>query len=198
MGKFTDRFLGMLRLNDEYDDYEDYDDYDDYEDDYEEEIVEKPRRSSREPEEKETLKSERVRTSKRSTVNDSFDDDYDEEAPAVAPKKVQRRTSNNKVVPIRNARNNNMEVCVLKPSKFDDAREISDTLLTGRAVVLNVEGIHVDVAQRIIDFTAGACCAIHGNLQKISNYIFIVTPPSVDISGDFQDIIGDNFDISSL
>jgi cell division inhibitor SepF len=91
-----------------------------------------------------------------------------------------------------------MEVCVLKPSKFEDAREISDTLLSGRAIVLNVEGIHVDVAQRIIDFTAGACCAIQGNLQKISNYIFVVTPASVDISGDYQEILGDGFDISTL
>jgi GTP:adenosylcobinamide-phosphate guanylyltransferase len=41
-----------------------------------------------------------------------------------------------------------------------------------------------------IDFTSGSCFAISGNLQKISHYIFIITPASVDISGDFQDIFG--------
>ena len=51
-----------------------------------------------------------------------------------------------------------------------------------------------DVAQRIIDFTSGSCFAISGNLQKISNYIFIITPSSVDISGDFQDILNGNFE----
>ena len=62
------------------------------------------------------------------------------------------------------------------------------------AVVLNLEGIDVDVAQRIIDFASGSCYAISGNLQKISHYIFIITPSSVDVSGDFQDIFGGAFD----
>ena len=39
------------------------------------------------------------------------------------------------------------------------------------------------IAQRIIDFTSGATFAMHGNLQKISNYIFLATPNGVDISG---------------
>lgn len=82
-----------------------------------------------------------------------------------------------------------MEVCVIKPTSVEEAREITETLLANRTVVLNLEGIDVDVAQRIIDFTSGSCYAISGNLQKISRYIFIVTPKSVDISGDFQEMI---------
>ena len=48
----------------------------------------------------------------------------------------------------------------------------------------------VEIAQRIIDFTSGSTFAISGNLQKISNYIFIITPQSVEISGDFPDVFG--------
>lgn len=91
----------------------------------------------------------------------------------------------------------NMEVCVIRPTSIDDGREITDTLLDGRTVVLNVEGLPVDVAQRIIDFTSGSCYAISGNLQKISNYIFIITPANVDISGDFQNYM-DAFDVNSF
>jgi len=91
-----------------------------------------------------------------------------------------------------------MEVCVIKPSTVEDSREVTDTLLSGRAVVLNLEGIHVDVAQRIIDFTSGSCYAINGNLQKISNYIFIITPESVEISGDFQDLLSGGFDVATF
>ena len=53
----------------------------------------------------------------------------------------------------------------------------------------NLEGLDLEVAQRIIDFTSGATFAINGNLQKISNYIFIITPASVDISGDFLSLV---------
>ena len=91
----------------------------------------------------------------------------------------------------------NMEVCVIRPTSIDDGREITDTLLDGRTVVLNVEGLPVDVAQRIIDFASGSCYAISGNLQKISNYIFIITPANVDISGDFQNYM-DAFDVNSF
>lgn len=138
------------------------------------------------------------------------DDDYlDEEdtkedkvlpmKPEVAeePKKPASR-----IVPVRqqprklNA--SGMEVCVIKPTSVEDAREITETLLANRTVVLNLEGIDVDVAQRIIDFTSGSCYAISGNLQKISHYIFIITPSSVDISGDFQEILSGSFDVPSI
>lgn len=50
-----------------------------------------------------------------------------------------------------------MEVCVIKPTSVEDAREITETLLANRTVVLNLEGLDVDIAQRIIDFTSGSC-----------------------------------------
>lgn len=103
-----------------------------------------------------------------------------------------------KVTPLRQVKRvpgTGMEVCVIKPESFDEAREITETLLANRTVVLNLEGLDVDIAQRIIDFISGSCFAISGNLQKISHYIFIVTPQSVDISGDFQDILSGTFDV---
>ena len=53
-----------------------------------------------------------------------------------------------------------MEVCVIKPTSVEDAREITETLLNNRTVVLNVEGLDVEIAQRIIDFTSGSCFAM--------------------------------------
>lgn len=91
-----------------------------------------------------------------------------------------------------------MEVCVFKPTQFDESREITDTLLSNCTVVLNFEGLDVEVAQRIIDFTSGSCYAIGGNLRKVSNYIFIVTPRNVDLAGDFQEIVAGAFDVPSI
>ena len=91
-----------------------------------------------------------------------------------------------------------MNVCVIKPTTFEDAREITETLLANRTVVLNLEGLDMDIAQRIIDFTSGSCFAINGNLQKISHYIFIITPESVDISGDIQEIFGGSMHVNGV
>lgn len=145
---------------------------------------------------------------------DEFDeDDYEEAQPNRRPfsKDMSVKESTNskirpakstlsKVTPMRTVkgRGSNMEVCVIKPTTIEDSREITETLLSGRSVILNLEGLDVDIAQRIIDFTSGSCFAITGNLQKVSNYIFIITPPNVDISGDFQDLLTGAFDISPL
>ena len=103
--------------------------------------------------------------------------------------------SSSKVVPMKR----NMEVSMIKPTSIEDSREICDYLLAGKAVVLNMEGIHTEVAQRIIDFTSGATYSMNGNLQKISSYIFIATPDSVELSGDFQELLGSGaLDVSGL
>ena len=128
------------------------------------------------------------------------DEEYDEYDYYDEPIEKPRRQSQ-KVTPIRAVKKspgNGMEVCVIKPASVEDAREITETLLANRTVVLNLEGLDVEIAQRIIDFSSGSTYAINGNLQKISNYIFIITPACVDISGDFQEIFSGTFDVPPI
>lgn len=164
-----DKFINTMKLNDdEYDEYED-----DYEDDDEVEENTKRKAAAAEEDAYEEAPKAKMTASK------------------VLPMKQQPRRSSSTNM-------NGMEVCVIKPTTVEDAREITETLLCNRTVVLNLEGLDVDIAQRIIDFTSGSCFAIGGNLQKISNYIFIITPKSVDISGDFQEVLSGAFDVPAF
>ena len=164
-----DKFLDIMKLSDD-DDYED--DFFGEEDDFED-----------------TPKKSFFKKNKKSEYEDDEDDFFDD-----------RKTSGSKITPMRQPvrRAATMEVCVIKPSTVDEAREITETLLSGRTVILNLEGLDLEVAQRIIDFTSGATFAISGNLQKISNFIFLVTPTNVDISGDLQDLLNTSFDVPSI
>lgn len=135
---------------------------------------------------------------------DEYLDEPDEEVNVgKAPKAAdpEEEVSRKSVIPkANNARKqkvsgNGMEVCVIKPTSMEDTREITDTLRSNRTVVLNMEGVDVSLAQRIIDYASGTCYAISGNLQKISNYIFIITPPSVEISGDFPELLSGAIDV---
>lgn len=157
---------------------------DDYEDDFDfdEELDDEPVKP---------VKPAKAVKKVKEPVADTFDD-MPEEKP-VSP--LRKRSQPSNVVPMRQSRS--MEVCMFRPKSVDEGREICDTLLAGRAVVINLEGINMDIAQRIIDFTSGACYSINGNLQKISNYIFIVTPQSVELSGDFQELLGGSLDSMS-
>ncbi|HAJ73437.1 MAG TPA: cell division protein SepF [Lachnospiraceae bacterium] len=182
---FLDRFLNAVRLNDDYDDDDAfYDDDDDFEDDEEFEEEEPPKQKNR------FFKK----------MKKDEDTDYEEEdIPVRSTKKTTRTTSpartsqRSKVTPMRRTASsrtaNDMEVSVIKPVTMENTREIADTLLADSTVVLNLEGVDVELAQRIIDFACGTCYAIDGSLQKISNYIFILTPSSVEISGDITDVL---------
>ena len=105
-------------------------------------------------------------------------------APAKQPAEKQRPVASSKITPMRSSRRAN------QASSMEDTREIADTLLDNATVILNLEGIDVELAQRIIDFASGACYSLNGSLQKISSYIFVLGPSSVDITGDLQNILG--------
>jgi cell division inhibitor SepF len=79
-----------------------------------------------------------------------------------------------------------MQVRIIRPSSFDQAKQITDTLLSHRTVLLNLEGLDVNTAQRIVDFASGSCYALHGNFMKISHFIIVITPEDVSISGDIS------------
>lgn len=179
MGIF-DKFLDIMKLNDD-DDYDDdgfYDDDEFYEEDYED----TPRRSF---------------FNKKSNNKDSYNDFDMQQENSRAPAPSSKVTPMRQPVQRRNP-SAGMEVCVVKPITVDDSRQITETLLSGRTVILNLEGMDLEIAQRIIDFISGATFAIDGNLQKISNYIFLVTPTNVDISGDLQDLLSGSMEQPSL
>ncbi|HJB29591.1 MAG TPA: cell division protein SepF [Candidatus Blautia faecavium] len=200
-----DKFLDAIKLNDDYDDdFLDENLLDEEDDDFlddEDDLDEKPKKRFFD------------RFGKKKSADDDLDDyDLDDEperepvqtrsssvrtaakAPARQQEKPVRQTQSSKITPMRSSRRTsqapNMEVCVIKPSSMEDTREIADTLVDNSTVILNLEGIDVELAQRIIDFTSGACYSLGGSLQKVSSYIFVLGPYNVDITGDLQNILG--------
>lgn len=78
------------------------------------------------------------------------------------------------------------EVFVIRPLAFDDAQTVSDFLKQGKTIIINMEGVEIDSAQRIIDFIGGACYGLGGDLEAISANIFIAAPNSIEITGDLR------------
>ena len=190
MSNVFKNFLDSLKLTEDEDDYEDY-------------INEFEEREA-----KRALKQEQkeARAQARKMKTDTSDLDMEESQPKISistetrKERAQRIEKNhvNKVVPIRTT-NKGFEVCIMKPTSFEDSQDICDMLLTGRAAVINLEGFDVDLAQRIMDFISGSVYAMNGKLHQISSYIFIISPDTVDISGDYLDLIPtDGFEVPTL
>ena len=82
---------------------------------------------------------------------------------------------------------NQLKVVVIQPDKYDDAQIICDHLKGKKPVVINLEELDKEIAQRIVDFLSGSVYALEGSIQKISSGIFLIAPHNVDIMGDFKD-----------
>ena len=68
-----------------------------------------------------------------------------------------------------------------------DARSIADHLNAKRTVVLNLEQTSKDISRRLIDFLSGVAYANNGQIQRVANSTYIITPYNVDIMGDLLD-----------
>ena len=80
-----------------------------------------------------------------------------------------------------------LKLVVMQPETFEDARDIANHLKSKKPVVMNLESVDRDVARRIVDFLSGSVYALDGNIQKVSNGIFLIAPYNVGIMGDFKD-----------
>lgn len=117
--------------------------------------------------------------------------EYAEEEP---PKRKIQKVTPMPTIRKKGNPSGNGDVFGIKPESMEDAKTITDTLLEGRTVILNLENLDIDTARRILDFAMGSTYAMNGIMQKISNSIFIIVPDGVEISGAFQDLIGSSED----
>lgn len=87
-----------------------------------------------------------------------------------------------------------MKMIVYHPISYEDTQNIIDNLKSRKPVIVNMEELEIDCAQRILDFMAGAIYALNGSIYKISRGIFGVAPTNYDIIGndessDYTDVM---------
>jgi len=85
-----------------------------------------------------------------------------------------------------------LQVVLVKPTKFEDSIEIANSLKAMRTVVLNLESTNKDIARRILDFLSGVAYANQGKIKRVANNTYIITPYNVGIMGDLIDELENN------
>ena len=93
----------------------------------------------------------------------------------------------NKVVNIQTTAQ--LQVVLVKPSAFTDAKQIADHLIAKKTVVLNLETASPENKRRIIDFLVGVAYANGGSLKPVANLTYILTPYNVGFIG--EDLVGE-------
>ena len=154
---------------------DDEDDFDEYYDESSSFSSAAPARSER---------AERERSFERMSPSVPDRDERMERSPRVG------RRNNDRVVNIHTTAQ--LQVVLVKPEKYEEAAQIADNLNERRTVVLNLESTNRDIARRLLDFLSGVAYANNGQIKRVANSTYIITPYNVDVMGDLIDELENN------
>jgi cell division inhibitor SepF len=191
-------YLG-LQDDDELDYGGEYESYSDYGDPAEEAPAARPRREAEAHEARAARDTGTVRTR---PAEPDYASDYGAEygassepvaAPAPAPPRTAAREEPSgmsaprpsvvrTIGPTTAAR-----VHVVEPQGFNDAQEVGDRLKANQPVILNLQGLPRELQRRLIDFSSGLAYAVAGNMQRVANQVFLLTPSNVEVSQEEKD-----------
>jgi len=76
------------------------------------------------------------------------------------------------------------QVHLVLPRSFNDAKQIADRLKQSTPVIVNLQEADQDLSKRLIDFSSGLTYALNGNMQRIAERVFLLTPPNVEVSAE--------------
>ena len=128
------------------------------------------------PEKEEEEKEEVEELSYGKNIDIEEQEDDDEEDRRIWGRK------NNKVVNMPQTQQVKMVIC--QPTTFEQSESICNLLKEKKSIIVNLEYVNKDIARRIVDVVSGAVHALDGNLQKVSNSIFLVAPYNYDITNE--------------
>ncbi len=76
----------------------------------------------------------------------------------------------------------NVKPHVVVPTSFNEAQELADKFKGNQPVIMNLQGADRDLARRLIDFASGLCYGLGGQMEKVANQVYLLTPSNVEVS----------------
>jgi cell division inhibitor SepF len=73
---------------------------------------------------------------------------------------------------------------VVAPRNFNDAQKVADNFKANNAVIVNLQAVDGDLSRRIIDFSAGLCYGLGGQMEKVTQAVYMLTPDDVEVSAE--------------
>jgi cell division inhibitor SepF len=75
-------------------------------------------------------------------------------------------------------------IVTLHPHNYNEARPIGERYREGNPVIMNLTEMEDRDAKRLVDFAAGLAFALRGSIDKVTNKVFLLSPPNVDVSAE--------------
>lgn len=83
-------------------------------------------------------------------------------------------------------------ITTLHPRTYNEARVIGENFRDGVPVIMNLSEMPDGDAKRLVDFAAGLVFAVHGTIERVTNKVFLLSPPNVSVAAEDKQRIAEN------
>jgi cell division inhibitor SepF len=73
---------------------------------------------------------------------------------------------------------------VVSPTGFNDVQQVADRFKRDQPVIINLQGVDRDLSRRLIDFASGLCYGLEGDMERVADQVFLLTPRGAEVSDD--------------
>lgn len=98
--------------------------------------------------------------------------------PSIVPEPAPHRSPVVRPVPV----SANAKPHAMAPVTFNDAQELADKLKGSQPVIMNLQNADRDLSRRLIDFASGLCYGIDGQMERVADHVYLMTPSDVEVS----------------
>jgi cell division inhibitor SepF len=82
-------------------------------------------------------------------------------------------------------------ITTLTPRTYNEARAIGEEYREGTPVIMNLSEMDDADAKRLVDFAAGLIFATRGSIERVTNKVFLLSPPNVSVAAEDKQRIAD-------
>ncbi len=95
-------------------------------------------------------------------------------------------------VPSRGTVTELSRITTLHPRTYNEARTIGENFRDGVPVIMNLSEMDDADAKRLVDFAAGLVFATRGTIERVTNKVFLLSPPNVTVAAEDKERIAEN------
>jgi cell division inhibitor SepF len=83
-------------------------------------------------------------------------------------------------------------ITTLHPRTYNEARVIGENFRDGVPVIMNLSEMDDTDAKRLVDFAAGLVFSVRGSIERVTNKVFLLSPPNVSVAAEDKQRIAEN------
>ena len=105
---------------------------------------------------------------------------------------ISKRVSRKKVSLISSVRESRKaKVFIAEPKEFDEIQGIADNFKNDIPIIINLQRVDQDISKRIIDFCSGLTYALEGDIKKVADRVFLITPSNIEVNSKENEFLSE-------